>query len=77
MLFRCDADCELRIDTKPSGSLKAKEAHLVKLAVGEHLIEADSSDGAGTWEGILAIDGPTQRIVAIEMKKATKQAGLS
>ncbi len=72
VLFRCDADCELRIDTKPSGSLKAKEAHLVKLAVGEHLIEADSSDGAGTWEGILAIDRPTQRIVAIEMKKATK-----
>jgi hypothetical protein len=68
VLVMCDADCKLRIDGGPAGSLKEKEPKLLKLVQGDHLIEASALAGNVTWSKTLTLAGADQIIINTELR---------
>jgi hypothetical protein len=50
LVASCDVDCTLTLDGKEQVFLKKKEKTNVPVALGEHLVEAASTDGVYLWE---------------------------
>jgi len=69
VLFRCDADCTLRIDGKSAGSLKPNDSVIHELSSGDHVIEAVDRTGATTWTQTLTVRGTSQILVTAELQK--------
>jgi hypothetical protein len=68
VLVICDADCKLRIDGAPAGSLNEKKSKLLKLVQGDHLIEASALASNVTWRKTLTLTGADQIIVNTELQ---------
>jgi hypothetical protein len=56
LVASCDVDCTWRLDGKDQGALKKKEKTNVPVALGEHLVEAASTDGVYLWEKKVEVD---------------------
>lgn len=67
LLILADEDCELRVNGKVIGRVKAGSSKVAALnALGKHLVEAKASDGIG-WSQIVDVSTAAQEIVRTEL----------
>ncbi|MCM2257089.1 MAG: PDZ domain-containing protein [Vicinamibacteria bacterium] len=69
-VLRCDLACVVTIDGAEVARLEARVTRKHTVAVGEHIVEATTTDGKKRWEQIVRAEGKGQKIVNIELVAA-------
>jgi Protein of unknown function (DUF1566) len=69
LLLVADMDCRLKFDGTDLGKLKDGDSKKVTTSLGEHLIEAVSSDGKYQWKRTISLDKATQTVVDIDLRE--------
>jgi hypothetical protein len=65
LVLRCDRDCVVVIDGQRVARLAARVQHRHTVALGEHIVEATTTDGQLRWEEIVKPEAKGQKIVNI------------
>jgi hypothetical protein len=73
LLVTTDMDCEWKLDGVAQGRLTAEDAKVVKLSIGQHLVQAKSRDGKDEWKTIITLDQDGQKILQITLKNTRQQ----
>jgi plastocyanin len=74
LLITADLDCTLIVDGKEVGPLKADGATAVEVKLGDHLVEALSTDGKLRWKKIVGVKDTNQVVVSTQLKEALADA---
>jgi len=68
LLVRADADCTVRVNGEAVATLSSGEAQVVRVDLGEHLVEAVANGGQDRWESIVEVPDRKQTIVSVELQ---------
>src|SRR5450432_3794164 len=63
VLVSADMDCNVSIDGKEIGALKAGGALAVHVVLGDHLVQAKGTDGQHLWQKAISVEKPVQVLV--------------
>lgn len=73
LLATTDLDCTWKLDGAPQGSLQADGSMIVPISLGQHLVQATSTDGKRKWRAIVTITVPQQEVVDIKLADSQQQ----
>jgi hypothetical protein len=67
LVVRADIACRLIVDGRDRGTLRAYQLKELDVKLGDHLVEADSLEGADHWEKLVEINTSGQLIVTTDI----------
>ncbi|MGH9574984.1 MAG: hypothetical protein ACRD40_15815 [Candidatus Acidiferrales bacterium] len=73
ILLHPDYDCAVQVDGAVVGHLKSGAALQVRVTLGQHLVQADSSEGYH-WESVVDVKQPGQIVLPIPLQGVASQA---
>lgn len=73
LLVTTDTDCDWKLDGQSQGRLNVDDAKAVKVSLGQHLVQATSTDGKDTWKTIVTLEQDGQKILQITLKTTRQQ----
>jgi len=68
ILIHPDLNCILRVDGEKIGLVKKDESKVVRVNLGEHLLEADSEVGGLHWERVVEVKENRQLVITIPLQ---------
>jgi hypothetical protein len=68
LLVRTDMECKWSLDGEQKGVLKTGDRSQAEVAIGQHLIEATSTDGLIHWEKTIDIKEPKMQTLEIQLE---------
>jgi hypothetical protein len=74
VLVRCDVDCSLSIDGGEAIQLSSTDTKVIRLASGQHLIEASDPNHTAKWSKVLPVSGSDQIVLLIELQPLVANA---
>jgi hypothetical protein len=75
ILLRPDLDCSVKIDGKLVGQVKQSGYLSVNLALGQHLVEADTGTDGRHWENVVDVKDTNQIVLVIPLRSVAPSAG--
>jgi Protein of unknown function (DUF1566) len=73
LLVTTDTDCDWKLDGQSQGRLNVDDAKAVKVSLGQHLVQATSTDGKDTWKTIVTLEQDGQKILQVTLKTTRQQ----